>query len=116
MTLAQRALNANTNPAANGWDGAPHSHLLPCHSLSHKDLKSPCAEQESKAGMPSAITSGLVSSPACDELILGPFPPVIGSQLRAGASSVLCSTFPSQARLVNCVCGRVCLHGQIAFL
>ena len=25
--------------------GAPHSHLLPCHSVSHTNLKSPCVEQ-----------------------------------------------------------------------
>ena len=25
--------------------GAPHSHLLPCHSFSHTNLKSPCVEQ-----------------------------------------------------------------------
>jgi hypothetical protein len=27
------------------FDGAPHAHLLPCHSFSHTNLKSPCAEQ-----------------------------------------------------------------------
>ena len=25
--------------------GAPHQHLLPCHSFSHTNLKSPCADQ-----------------------------------------------------------------------
>ena len=25
--------------------GAPHAHLLPCHSFAHKNLKNPCVEQ-----------------------------------------------------------------------
>ena len=32
--------------------GAPHSHLLPCHSFSHTNLKSPCAEQVSSVSPP----------------------------------------------------------------
>ena len=28
--------------------GAPHWHMLPCHSLSHTNLKSPCPEQYPK--------------------------------------------------------------------
>ena len=31
--------------AAGVEPGAPHSHLLPCHSVSHTNLKSPCVEQ-----------------------------------------------------------------------
>ena len=30
--------------------GAPHQHFLPCHSFSHTNLKSPCAEQGSGSG------------------------------------------------------------------
>ena len=31
--------------------GAPHAHLLPCHSFSHTNLKSPCAEQYSRTSV-----------------------------------------------------------------
>ena len=37
-----------------GHSGAPHAHLLPCHSFSHTSLKSPCVEQESSRKLASS--------------------------------------------------------------
>ena len=34
-----------------GIIGAPHQHLLPCHSFSHTHLKSACVEQRSSTGL-----------------------------------------------------------------